>query len=186
MTDSFFSTQDVHERIGGLAGKPAEEAFLKVMAAEGYELGVRIARWGFDGFDTSNRVIATLPAFIRHAPDFVQVGGHMWEAQGCGEDRMFVFKKDKLESMWMWHALLLPTGRELRWALYVQPDEVLYRSSFDHVLWAIQTHGEYHEEVVPGKDGWLVPVSAFDYGLVLDYSDAFRALKKEAARGEAA
>ena len=172
-----FHEDSVENRIAGLAGGPAEAAFIKVMEADGYMLDRKLFRFGLEKLPTEGAVVPTLTPLVRHAPDFVQVGGHMWEVQGCGTDRTFTFKREKLEALWQWFMLLNRDGRDLRFALYVQPDNIVYRSSIEHVLWACYTRGEFHEAVVDTKPGWRVPADAFEWGLVVSLGETFRALK---------
>lgn len=172
-----FHLESIDTRIGGLAGGPAETAFVAVMEADGYLLDRKLFRFGLEQLPTEGAVVPTLTPLVRHAPDFVQVGGHMWEVQGCGADRTFTFKREKLDALWQWFMLLNKDGRDLRFALYVQPDQLVYRSSFEHVLWACYNKGEFSEAVVDDKPGWRVPSNAFEWGQVTSLADTFRALK---------
>jgi hypothetical protein len=172
-----FQLDTVDNRIAGLAGGPAEDAFVRVMDADGYALGRKLFRFGLEKLPTEGAVVPTLTSLIRHAPDFVQVGGHMWEVQGCGQDRTFTFKQEKLQALWSWFLLLNQDGRDLRFALYVQPDNIVYRSSFEHVLWACYEKGDFSEAVVDDKPGWRVHAQAFEWGQVTSLADTFRALK---------
>lgn len=172
-----FSEQDVHHRIGTLAGKPAEQAFLRVLAAEGRHLGQKVFRLGLDQLPTSDGIIATLGPFTRYAPDFVAVGGSCYEVQGCGEDGLVTFKLEKLLTQAAWHAQLAAEKRDLRYAIYAQHLDLLFRVTFEHVLWAVATHGGILRVVVDDKLGWKVPVEAFLHGEVVNLGSAMRALK---------
>jgi hypothetical protein len=171
-----FSQQSIHDRISGLAGKPAELAFETVMADKDRIIGKNLFRFGFDQVDTSAGVVATFPKVLRHAPDYVSVGGHAYECQGCGVDRIITIKQDKLVDLLKWQEFL---NRKIRWAFYVQPDDIVLFATMDAVLWAVNqpeaevtvldagTRGE--------KSAWKVPVELL---LRRRVKDAFEAERK--------
>lgn len=157
-----FADLDVHTRLGGMAGRPAEEAFLRWMTqVKGYLLNQRVFRYGVDQWPT-NQVVATMDAWERHTPDFLSVGGHFWEVEGT-DAGAWTFKKEKLAALTHWHTSL--TGaRQLRWFLYHRPSDTAVICSHDTVLWAInQAESEYSEDLFDGenKPGWRVPLHVF-------------------------
>jgi hypothetical protein len=165
----------IHERIGTIAGRPAESAFIAAMAKRGYNIGEKLFRFGFEQVPTKFGVAATFPSWVLHAPDYIQVGGHMWEVQGCGHDGIVRFKREKLTTLWEdWH-VRLGGNRQVQFAVYSMRDEVVYLLTFDMVLWAIdQPESRYLEQLVDAKDGWEVPLELFDRRLVTDISIARR------------
>lgn len=171
-----YNERSIHERIGGLAGKPAENAFVAVMQDQGRELGKHVFRFGFDQVSTTDGVVATFPPVLRHTPDFVSVGGHIWECQGCGVDRMITIKEDKLSDLLKWQQFI---NRSLRWSFYVQPDDIVLFATTDAVLWAINHEDTQTTVLDPDtsapKKAWRVPVSVFMERRV---KDAFAAERK--------
>jgi len=170
---SNYSNESVHDRLNGLAGKPAEQAFELVMAERGRIIDQNLFRFGFDKGDTENRVIPTLPRILRHAPDYISAGGHMWEVQGCGQDRTFTFKEEKLADLLAWGQFI---NRRVRWGLFIQPDQSMLLATMDAVLWAIQQPEAEHvvldaDERNP-KPAWRVPVEVL---LRREVKDAFAA-----------
>lgn len=157
---SGYANENVHDRIDGLAGGPAEAAFEAVMADRGRVVGQNLFRFGFDRVDTESRVLPTLPRVLRHAPDYISAGGHMWEVQGCGVDRTFTFKEEKLADLLSWGKFL---NRRVRWGLFIQPDDVVLLATMDAVLWAIQQPETEHVILDPDdrfpKPAWRVPAS---------------------------
>lgn len=161
-----FNERDIHSRIGGLAGRPAEAAFLRWLdAAKGYRLGERVFRYGLDQVPTGGAVAATFTPRLLHTPDFVSVGGHLWEVEGTRHES-FQFKREKLDALNAWASQL--TGkRQLRWFLYRSQDETAIVCSHEMVLWAInQPDAEYLPDLYDGKDGWQVPFTVFEQVLV--------------------
>ena len=168
--------QSIHDRISGLAGKPAENAFELVMADRDRVLGKQLFRFGFDQVDTRDGALATFPRVLRHAPDYVSVGGHMYEVQGCGQDRTLTFKREKLEDMLKWQEFM---GRQVRWAFFVQADDTVLFSTMDAVLSALQdertTMTVLDPDTLNPKEAWRVPVEVLYDKRV---KDCFGAAKK--------
>lgn len=176
-----WSDQNVHDRISGLAGKPAENAFELVMADRGRILGQHLFRFGFDQVDTRDGVVATFSRVIRHTPDYLSTGGHFYEVQGCGYDRTLTFKKEKLEDLMKWAEF---AGRQVRWAFYVQADDVVLFATMDAVLSALTdertTQTVLDAETQNPKQAWRVPVEVFYEKRV---KDCFAADKKMVGNG---
>lgn len=171
-----YRDQDTHARIAGAAGTPAEQAFEAWMGCRGYLLGTHYVRYGADRVDTSAGLMASADGWVAHAPDYLQMGGHLWEVQGCGADRIVRLKKEKLEDLyWRWHRGL-SGRRELRWAFFVQPDDRLVLATTDCVLWAVaDPRSEWHDQLLDAKGGWEVPVAVLDQRLVVDPFEAAKA-----------
>lgn len=161
-----FRKQDVHERIAGLAGTPAETAFVNWQASRGRTVGSHVVRFGFDQVDTSAGLVATVEPMLRHVPDFVTIGGHLYEVQGCGDGRWSV-KEEKLNALHQWDRIL-SDGRQLRWFLY-RSDEQTAVVCTHQVLTQVLLNSpdvEWLEDLFDGKPGWVVPETAFSSWLV--------------------
>lgn len=163
-----FHAQDVHARIGGLAGTPAENAFLEWQASRGRLPGTHVVRFGFDQVDTSAGLVASMEPMLRHVPDFVTVGGHLFEVQGSG-DGVWVFKEEKLTALHLWDRIL-SDGRQLRWFLY-RSDENTAVVCTHQCLTSVLLHApdvQWSSDLFEGKSGWVVPETAFGQWLVHD------------------
>lgn len=170
-----FSDDSVHSRIAGLAGTPAEGAFLEWQEGRGRRLGSHIVRLGFDQVDTSAGLVASLEPVLRHIPDFATVGGHLFEVQGSG-DGVWVFKQEKLNSLHLWDRML-SDGRQLRWFLYRSDTRSAIVCSHQ-ALWEVISSAplvEWCDDLFEGKPGWRVPEDAFGPWLVA--GDPFSAEK---------
>jgi hypothetical protein len=176
-----FHERSIHERISGLAGKPAENAFELVMAERGRIVGQQLFRFGFDQVDTRDGAVATFPRVMRHTPDYISVGGHLYEVQGCGNDRTLTFKKEKLEDMLKWAEF---AGRELRWAFFIQADDCVLFATMDAVISSLSdprtTQTILDPDTQNPKEAWRVPVEVFYDTRV---RDCFAADRKVGSRG---
>ena len=150
---------DLATRLEGRAGTTAESVFEAHMAERGYVLGEHLWRLGFDRVRTADGVVATLPRWLRHTPDYVQVGGHLWEVQGTGAERALLVKAEKLDALHRhWH-LSLGGTRQLRWALYAQSEEQLIVATHSRVVAACHhPNTEYREQLLDHKAGWRIPI----------------------------
>lgn len=167
---SRFRERDVHQRIGGDAGKPAEQAVMRWAST------LPDWQWSEDGLrqrSTHKRGVSKLHWSLRTIPDFTFTpdswGGTpvLLEAQGARDDR-FVLKWTKLVGLLRWQAF---TGHPVLLAVYQQQHERLWVADMDTMLHVVR-----HPDTEPGvldlgekkpKLCWYVP-----FGLLADHEVA--------------
>jgi hypothetical protein len=177
MTPSYMESS-LEERIHGLAGDPAENAFRRYMATEGKLENQHYYRIGYDRTDTSTAFLATLPLVERYRPDFIQIGGHYWEVQGYGHKQTILFKREKIEVQWKHYAGHGQSRRQLRFFLYDSSRDAALVMPVQTVLWALRHADSVYDEnaVGEGKAAWTVPADVFRERLVVDALDVAKKL----------
>lgn len=176
-----FYEQSLANRVGSdsLAGRPAEDAFVRWQAAKGRLEGEHFIRLGFDRVSTTAGLVASMDPSQQHLPDYIQVGGHAWEVQGAAEG-VWKVKQEKVEALTRYE-LNLTGGRNLRWFLYNQADDAAVICSHACLL-AVLNRLELVENLLDHKSGWLVPAEAFDPHYV--FGDPFAAEKAQRKQQE--
>lgn len=167
-----FFERELDERIGAdsLAGRPAEQAFVRWQAARGRVEGEHFIRLGFDRVSTKSGLVASLDPSQQHMPDYLQVGGHAWEVQGAAGTEWKV-KKEKVDALTRYE-LQLSGGRNLRWFFYDQGTDSALICSHACLLSVVEQL-ELLPELLDHKAGWKVPATAFGNHLV--FGDPFAA-----------
>lgn len=152
-----FHKLDVADRINGLAGQPAEDAFLRWQSSRGNILDDKVFRYGFDRVPTTATGFTRVSPVLRHTPDYV-AEGHLWECEGS--TGTWQIKQEKVDALNVWHQLTVNV--DLRWFLYNSADETAVVCS--HVcLLAVIAETNKVADLFPGenKPGWLVTSDSF-------------------------
>lgn len=145
-----FSELDFSQRLNGM-GDMAETVF-----QEHYE-----QKWVRFGLSRPPINLATVPAFVRHAPDFLTSKGFV-EAQGFGSKQVLKVKHAKLDALHEWHKyfrvdLFLYDSHKRRfgWVRLPELDEALaqYATAMrfendGHAYWALPA------AAIPVVGGW--------------------------------
>ena len=165
-----FAAGDTHARIGGLAGRPAEQAATAFLL----ERGRKPVRFGLDGVDTARAVATTWPAHIRGMPDLL-VAGHFVEVQGTNKPHVY-FKAAKLDALAWWQTHAAPMT--VRYLIWLQHRDEIIATTLDTIRWAVRHPDAEWSEQGPGDDakpGWWVPIAVFRQVEVVDAWQAQKA-----------
>jgi hypothetical protein len=154
---------------GALAGDLAESKVAAACEARNRPL----APFGPRRVSTERAQQMTWPEEVRHAPDFLEFGRFM-EVQGCGRSGEVIFKKQKLEALVFWAALM-----PVWFGIYNSDrDEVMF-ADLATVLWAVMhpvsEHFVLDEDTRYPKEAVKVPYDLLKERRV---KDAFAAQKK--------
>ena len=172
-----FKDDNIHSRLGGVAGEIAEQEAERRMEA----IGRPIYRFGTRKIPTDLAMPASWPLVIRATPDYIGLGC-FYEVQGCGQSNVIHFKKEKLEALAFWHQLM-----PVRFLIYVQPSDEMWGCDLKAVhtminhesteLSTFQTGRERAKKVA------LVPVEVLKTLQVQDVFGSERKIRKESWEG---